>query len=104
MSKTKMTTSLIVAIFALVACESTPQSGTPSSGGVVTTPPVSNPVGSFQSSGNTVLDLWRYEFAQRAYGRGHSVEIIRSVLDGIEPMNIFLQQSSTAAQVTVKLC
>lgn len=103
MSKINMSTLLFATVFTLVSCESLPQIDPSSPAGSSTpsttstrVPTTTNAVGAFASSGNEKLDIWRIGFAKRAYERGHSVQIIRSVLDGIEPMSIFLEKSSTA--------
>ncbi|MAK61285.1 MAG: lytic murein transglycosylase [Ponticaulis sp.] len=90
-----MSTLFSVAVFVLASCQSTGQTPPPSQPPpVVTPPPVSTGVGSFRSSGHLKLDAWREEFAAKALADGHSVEIIRSVLEGIEPMSQFLEQKS----------
>ncbi|MAI89805.1 MAG: hypothetical protein CBB65_05140 [Hyphomonadaceae bacterium TMED5] len=94
-------TLLLTLTFAMTACESTPQTGdtpfpapapmpdpAPSTGG--------SSIGSFVSSGHTGLDAWRDQFASRAYREGHTISVIRSVLEDIEPMSVFLERSSGA--------
>jgi len=101
----RFATGLIVAAAALIGCESTsqtlqnapdPSTNSARMPGQGVRPPSLGPLGSFETSGHQKLDAWRYEFAARAYREGYSIEIIRSVLSNIEPMSIFLEQSSEA--------
>ena len=85
---------------ALMSCESTPQTTPPDpvtgpvAPGQGYPPPSTLTVGKFTTSGHEGLDVWRDQFAARALREGHTVEIIRSVLDGIRPMAAFLERSS----------
>ena len=96
MTSLSLRTLLLSVTVALVACESSPQTGDITLPDITTptTPPQITPVGSFQTSGHVGLDTWRDQFARRAQSEGFSVETIRSVLDGIEPMDIFLSRSA----------
>lgn len=93
MSKRNMTTLISAAMFVLASCQSTEPYTPPDQQPPVVTP-VPPSVGAFESSGHLKLDAWRIEFAERARVAGHSVEVIRSVLDGIEPMRQFLELKS----------
>ncbi len=79
----------------VMSCETTsPQTPNPTPTPVSTPTPTPSPsaVGPFKSSGHDGLDAWRQDFAGRALAKGYKVSTIRSVLDGIEPMSIFLVQ------------
>lgn len=94
--------SFVVAMACLASCKtvSVPQTPTPLPIPAPTPTPTPTPVatpepeaiGLFRTSGNVKMDLWRTDFAKRAQEKGFSVARIRSVLDGIEPMSIFLSQ------------
>jgi len=85
---------------ALAACESTkmagggpaPQAPTPPP------PPVTGgaPGGSLQfaSSGDAAFDAWRDQFATRASGAGRRTDTVRSVLDGLVPIEQAVQAQS----------
>lgn len=55
--------------------------------------PVS-PIGAFTPTGNALFDSWRDRFALRAQGEGYSIATIRSVLEGLEPLDTFLKERS----------
>ena len=98
MTSLMLRTFLLSATVALAACESSPQSADISGLSAVTPipPSVSSSIGAFASSGHAGLDTWRDEFAVRARNAGHQIETIRSILEGIEPMSVFLERSSEA--------
>lgn len=85
----------------LAACETTKIAG---GGPAPQTPPVSLPPpvagGSsggaldFASSGNAEFDAWRVQFALQAASSGRRVEIVRSVLDGLVPVEQAVQAQS----------
>jgi membrane-bound lytic murein transglycosylase B len=83
---------------ALAACESTKIAGGGPAPQTPPPPPVaSNPPGgplSFASSGNATFDGWRDQFAARAASGGRNVATIRSVLDGLVPVEETVQAQS----------
>ncbi len=84
----------------LAACETTKVAG----GGPAPQAPPSSPAPprtggetgglSFASSGSQVFDDWRSQFASRASGAGRSEAAIRSVLDGLVPVEQTVQAQS----------
>lgn len=86
---------LVLMVPVVVACETTSQTPAPTPKPVITPTPTPAPkpsIGFFKSSGHAGLDIWRIDFANRAVDRGFKVATVRSVLDGIQPMSIFLEQ------------
>jgi lytic murein transglycosylase len=88
----------------LAACESTkvaghtpaPAPGSPSSPpspGTGETPPAMTAFG-FASSGNTTFDAWRDQFAAKAETIGQKDTIVRSVLEGLLPVEETVQVQS----------
>ena len=61
--------------------------GTPDSGD---TPETAQPIGPFASSGHAQMDAWRDDFASRALAQGRDRAVIRSLLEGISPLETFL--------------
>lgn len=97
MPKLSIRALLLATTATLTGCESSPQTNQTYPTPTVT--PVQNPtvpgqVGAFASSGHADMDAWRDDFAERALRRGYKVEIIRSILERIEPMDAFLVHKS----------
>lgn len=57
-------------------------SGTPSSS--------VDPTAPYAPSGNSAMDAWRLSFAARASAQGRDPAVIRSMLEGINPLDIYL--------------
>jgi membrane-bound lytic murein transglycosylase B len=59
----------------------------------VVTPPVSplgTGAGAYASSGHAAMDIWRADFSQRAIAAGHDRGLVRSLLEKIAPLPIWL--------------
>lgn len=95
----------VVMGLSLAACESTKATGggkpvptpgspsLPSPPGAGGTPPVTTAFG-FASSGNTSFDAWRDAFAAKAETGGQKDAIVRSVLEGLVPVDETVQVQS----------
>ena len=70
--------------------------GTGDTGGGSTTPDAP-----FATSGHKEFDLWRDDFAARARSGGRDPEIVRSLLAGLEPLDLYLGSSVSTASVGV---
>ena len=70
--------------------------GTGDTGGGSTTPDAP-----FATSGHKEFDLWRDDFAARARSGGRDPEIVRSLLDGLKPLDLYLGSSVSTASVGV---
>lgn len=51
----------------------------------------------FKSSGNPEMDLWRADFADRAMGAGHPRALVKSLLENIRPLPLWLGNKVEAA-------
>jgi membrane-bound lytic murein transglycosylase B len=51
----------------------------------------------YKSSGHTEMDRWRADFSGRAIGAGHDRALVKSLLTGIRPMNMWLGSNVEAA-------
>ncbi|MEL6664219.1 MAG: lytic murein transglycosylase [Pseudomonadota bacterium] len=49
-----------------------------------------DPTAPYTPSGNAAMDAWRVSFAARASAQGRDGEAIRSILEGISPLDIYL--------------
>ncbi|MEM1150996.1 MAG: lytic murein transglycosylase, partial [Pseudomonadota bacterium] len=52
--------------------------------------PTVDPVAPYAPSGNASMDAWRVSFAARASADGRDPAVIRSMLEGINPLDIYL--------------
>lgn len=110
-SSNRLRWGLAAAVTALLtACAAGPEPQTPPPAGPPSPPPASGapetpgdsgpaparPVGPFESSGHARMDAWRADFASRAQAQGRDREVIRSVLEGISPLETFLGSAFTA--------
>ncbi|MEM9738378.1 MAG: lytic murein transglycosylase [Pseudomonadota bacterium] len=89
--------SLVAVLGACAAGPYTPQVAEPIGGADRSTPdetpsvitPV-DPVAPYTPSGNASMDAWRIGFAARASAQGRDPAVIRSMLEGINPLDIYL--------------
>ncbi|MCI4643239.1 MAG: lytic murein transglycosylase [Hyphomonadaceae bacterium] len=100
--------AVVGAVTALVAaCAAGPQVPPPRTGPETGNPgnsgtPSSNvdPLAPYESSGHAAMDAWRASFAARASADGRDPAVIRAILEGISPLDIFLGNTvSTASAV-----
>lgn len=52
--------------------------------------PMVDPIAPYSPSGNATMDAWRVGFAARASADGRDPAVIRSMLEGISPLDIYL--------------
>ena len=85
----------------LAACESTKTAGAPKpqTPPGSPAPPISSDASTggefrFASSGDTSFDAWRVQFAAKADGTGRNDAVIKSVLDGLVPVEQVVQAQS----------
>lgn len=105
----------LVALAALVtACAGTPQTPvtTPpivpqepvtggDGGGDVTPASVPATLKSFSRSGNSDMDRWRDDFAQRAVAAGRDADVVYATLASISPLKLYLGDKTTVAKTGV---
>jgi membrane-bound lytic murein transglycosylase B len=88
----------------LVSCAHAPQAapGTPASPPVSTGQPApqTGPI-SYNSSGNRDMDEWRADFSARALAAGHDRAVVKSFLENIKPLDLYLGSKFEAAAVGV---
>lgn len=85
---------------ACAAGPQTPPSGTPpqtspSPNQPGTAPSGVDPLAPYDSSGHAAMDAWRMSFAAKASADGRDPAVIRAILEGIEPLDIFLGTAVT---------
>ena len=86
----------------LGACAAGPYTPPPASGGSPAEPPsperpAVDPLAPYESSGNDEMDAWRMSFAGRASAAGRDGAAIRSILEGINPLDIYLSPNVAIA-------
>ena len=105
----------LVALAALLtACAGTPQTPvtTPpivpqepvtggDGGGEVTPDPVPATLKPFSRSGNSDMDRWRDDFAQRAVAAGRDADVVYATLASISPLKLYLGDKTTVAKTGV---
>lgn len=69
--------------------------GAPETSGEEGVPAPAQPIGSFVTSGHARMDAWRDDFASRALAQGRDRDVIRSLLEGISPLETFLGPAFT---------
>lgn len=108
------------ALSALIcACAATPQGSVPGDGTVDGSPqtpavqppgdpagnpdaaPVAGPTGPFTPSGNRDMDIWREDFAQRARMQGHNPAVVYAMLEGINPLSLYLSEDVGVASTGI---
>ena len=92
----------------LVSCAHSPQAspGTPAPPPPATSQPPGQPAPdtgpiSYKSTGNSDMDAWRADFSARAIAAGHDRAIVKSFLENIRPLDLYLGSSFQAAAVGV---
>ncbi|MEO0466857.1 MAG: lytic murein transglycosylase [Pseudomonadota bacterium] len=63
--------------------------------------PAVNPLAPYESSGHAAMDAWRVSFAGRASAAGRDGAAIRSILEGIEPLDLYLSTNVGIASTGV---
>lgn len=93
----------IAALLTACAAGPTPRPTQPTQPGAPSAPsgPAVDPIAPYASSGNAAMDAWRATFASRASSRGHDPAVIRSVLDGLTPLDIYLSDNVTAQSTDI---
>jgi lytic murein transglycosylase len=88
----------------LVSCAHSPQAspGAPSVPPPAPSQPApdSGPI-SYKPTGNSDMDAWRADFSARAVAAGHDRAIVKSFLENIKPLDLYLGSSFQAAAVGI---
>ena len=88
----------------LVSCAHSPQAGpgTPASPppGPSQPAPATGPI-SYKSTGNRAMDEWRDDFSARAMAAGHPRAVVKSFLENIEPLDLYLGSDFQTAAVGI---
>ena len=76
---------------------------TPSPGDPVGTPDIafSGPTGPYTPSGHRDMDIWREDFAARAVSQGRNPAVVFTVLEGIEPLDLYLSDTVGVASTGI---
>ena len=72
-------------------------------------PPIAAPVPApetgaitYASSGHAGMDIWRVAFSEKALAAGHDREVVKSVLTGISPLELWIGSSFQPAKTGIE--
>ncbi|MAN45174.1 MAG: lytic murein transglycosylase [Alphaproteobacteria bacterium] len=85
----------------LASCAHSPQPPAPSQPPVTSPAPETGPI-SYESSGHAGMDAWRKDFSARALAAGHDRAVVKSVLTGISPLELWLGSTFQPAQTGIE--